>query len=358
VRSANDLGSVSASGSRPWKNKGFCTVLIFLKVSLGFGPRFAFIRGDEGVSESAAVAGPGAHALHEARACAVGERISVPQSFRDRPVPAPGRRPSRRAFEKASIVTIFTQGVVMRASSSLRFVSPALACGLVLFASLPAFATSIINLGTGISETVAPGTSGSFTFTLSNVGTSATPDNFIGWVLGVQLVPRVGNTGSLTVGSLSGGATNPMPFGDLDITQPVLSTLGNSATINGSTQYYFMGINTLDSLGTVAVGQTYEMGSLGLTASGDASGIWDVYTVQQNSPLFKTYFFDGGATEQPFGNLPWVGGGNYSLKLGEVAAVPEPSTLAMLGFAGLGAGGYAWRRRGRRLAVAGGTVVA
>jgi hypothetical protein len=87
-----------------------------------------------------------------------------------------------------------------------------------------------------------------------------------------------------------------------------------------------------------------------------------VYTVQQNSPLFKTYFFDGGATEQPFGNIPWVVGGtpqgNYSLKLGEVAAVPEPSTLAMLGLAGLGAGGYAWRRRGRRLAVAGGTVVA
>ncbi len=250
----------------------------------------------------------------------------------------------------------------MRASSSLRFASPALACGLVLFASLPAFATSIINLDTGISETVAPGSSGSFTFTMTNVGTSATPDNFIGWVLGIQLVPRVGNTGSLTVGSLSGGATNPMPTGDLDITQPVLSTLGSSAVINGSTQYYFMGINTLDTLGTLAVGQTYEMGSLGLTASVDASGVWDVYTVQQNSPLFKTYYFDGSAIEQPFGNIPWVigstGQGNYSLKLGEVAAVPEPSTLAMLGFAGLGAGGYAWRRRGRRLAVAGGTVVA
>jgi len=247
----------------------------------------------------------------------------------------------------------------MRGSSTLRFSAPALACGLVLFASLPAFAQSIIDLDTGISETVEPGGSGSFTFTMANVGTSATPDNFIGWVLGIQLVPQGGNTGSLTVGSLSGGATNPMPTGSLDITQPVLSTLGSSATINGSTQYYFMGINTLDSLGTLAVGQTYEMGSLGLTASGDASGIWDVYTVQQNSPLFKTYFFDGSAAEQPFGNLPW-GLGNQSLKLGtvEVAAVPEPSTLAMLGLAGFGAGGYAWRRRGRRLAVAGGTVVA
>lgn len=246
----------------------------------------------------------------------------------------------------------------MRRSAALRSFSPALACGLVLFASLPAFAQSIIDLDTGISETVEPGGSGSFTFTMTNVGTSAAPDNFIGWVLGIQLVPRVGNTGSLTVGSLSGGAINPMPTGSLDITQPVLSTLGSSAVLNGSNQYYFMGINTLDTLGTLAVGQTYEMGSLGLTASGDASGTWDVYTVQQNSPLFKTYFFDGTAFEQPFGNMPWVGGGNYSLKLGEVAAVPEPSTLAMLGLAGFGAGGYAWRRRGRRLAVAGGTVVA
>lgn len=252
----------------------------------------------------------------------------------------------------------------MRGSPTLRFSAPALACGLVLFASLPAFAQSIINLDTSISEAVAPGGSGSFTFTMANVGTTATQDNFIGWVLGIQLVPQGGNTGSLTVGSLSGGATNPMPFGDLQITQPALSTLGSSASLNGSTQYYFMGINSLTDLGTLAVGQTYEMGSLGLTASGDASGTWDVYTVQQNSPLFKTYFFDGGAAEQPFGNMPWVigstGQGNYSLKLGtvEVAAVPEPSTLAMLGLAGFGAGGYAWRRRGRRLAVAGGIVAA
>lgn len=309
-------------------------------------------------------AGPGAHALHEAKACAVGERISVPQSFGGRPCAGAWPKAVDACFREASFVTIYTQGVPMRASSMRRFSAPALACGLVVFAALPAFATSIINLGTGLSETIEPGSSGSFTFTMSNVGTSATPDNFIGWVLGIQLVPQGGNTGSLTVGSLSGGTTNPMPFGDLDITQPALSTLGSSATINGSTQYYFMGINTLTDLGTVAVGQTYEMGSLGLTASGDASGVWDVYTVQQNSPLFKTYFFDGSALEQPFGNIPWVigstGQGNYSLKLGtvEVAAVPEPSTLAMLGLAGLGAGGYAWRRRGRKSAVAVGTVVA
>jgi hypothetical protein len=246
----------------------------------------------------------------------------------------------------------------MRASSSLRFAPPILACGLVLFASLSASATSVINLDTGISKTIQQGASGSFTFTMANDGTTAAPDNFIGWVLGIQLVPQGGATGTLTVGSLAGGTTNPMPFGDLQITQPQLATLGGSASLNGSTQYYFMGINSLTDLGTLAVGQTYEMGSLGLTASPSALGKWDVYTVQQNSPLFKTYFFDGTATEQPFGNMPWVGQGNYSLKLGEVQVVPEPSSLAILGLTGLGAGGYAWRRRRSRKALAAGGAVA
>jgi len=249
----------------------------------------------------------------------------------------------------------------MRTCFSFRSVSLAVAGGLVLFAALPAFATSIIDLTTGQNWSIAPGSTDSITFTMTNVGTSAAPDNFIGWVLGLQFVPQPGTIGTLTLAgtsSLSGGTTNPMPFGDLQITQPALSTLASGATLNGSTQYLFMNVNTLTDLGTLAVGQPYEMGSLSLTASPDALGAWDVFTVQQNSPTFRTYWFDGTATEQPFGNIPWVGGGNYSLKLGEVAVVPEPSSLAMLGLAGLGAGGYAWRRRGRKAAAAGGAIAA
>jgi hypothetical protein len=245
----------------------------------------------------------------------------------------------------------------MRTFSFSRPLTLALAGGLMLFAALPVFAESIINLGTDISESIEPGGSGSFTFTLSNDGTTADLDNFIGWVLGIQLVPQPGTTGTLTVGNLSSPATNPMPVGAVEFTQPVLSTLGSGAVINGSTQYYFMGVSATEQFGTVAVGQTYEMGSLALTASPDAQGAWDVYTVQQNSPLLKTYWFDGSALETEFANLPF-GQGNTSLQLGTISAVPEPSSVALLGLAGLGAGGYALRRRSRKAAAAGGVIAA
>lgn len=257
----------------------------------------------------------------------------------------------------------------MRTFSLARSVSLAVAGGLVLLAALPAFATSILDLKTDSSLSMQPGTSDAITFRMTNSGTTAAPDNFIGWVLGLQFIPRAGNTGTLTVGSLAQGVINPMPGpangvdgSTIQITQPAFSTLGSSASINGSPNYWFMGINSLSELGTVAVGQTYEMGKLSLTASANALGTWDVYTVQQNSPLFRSYWFDGSAVESQFGNIPWsvggVGQGNYSLKLGEVAVVPEPGTLAFLGMAGLGAGGYALRRRSRKAVVAGEAVAA
>jgi hypothetical protein len=246
----------------------------------------------------------------------------------------------------------------MRTNFSFRPAAAVVAVGLLLFAALPAVAESVLNLTTGQQWSMDPDSTESIVFTMANDGTTAAPDDFIGWVLGLQFVPRSGTSGSLTVGSLSGGPNNPMPVGTLDITQPSLLPLGSGAVINGLTNYYFMAMSTLDTFGTVAVGQTYDMGSLQLTSSADALGTWDVYTVQQNSPLFKTYWFDGSVLEQPFGNLPWVGGGNQSLALGTVEVVPEPSSLALLGLAGLGAGGYAWRRRGRKAATVGGAIAA
>jgi len=238
----------------------------------------------------------------------------------------------------------------MRPLSFPRFTTLAVAGGLMLFAVLPVSAESIINLGTGIEESIEPGGSGSFPFTLSNVGTTTVADNFKDWVLGIQLIPQPGTIGTLTLGTLSAGTTNPMPVGGVDISQPALRSLG-AVSINGSSEYYFMTIAANERFGTVAVGQTYEMGSLALTASPDAQGAWDVYTVQQNSPLMRTYWFDDTVTERAFGNIPF-GGGNTSLQLGTVV-VPEPSSVALLGLAGLGAGGYALRRRSRKATVAG-----
>jgi len=345
------------------KKPYFSGFTVFAGLESGFGPRFALPLCDEITSRVAA----------EARAGVIESNASKGPYGRGADLRAVSDRrrltagADRGVFEAVLITSRsspFLRGVPMRTPFSLRLSTFAAAVGLVLVSALPACAESILNLGTGITKVMQPASSDSFSFTLSNVGTTTAPDNFVGWVLGVQLVPRVGTTGTLTPGSLTGGATNPMPPGAIEITQPALSTLGSSATINGLTQYYFMGISATEQFGTVAVGQTYQMGSLGLTASANALGTWDVYTVQQNNPLFKTYFFDGAAAEQQFGNIPWVVGGtpqgNYSLKLGEVQVVPEPSTIALLGLAGLGAGGYAEtvRRRKRKAAVAGDAVAA
>ena len=228
--------------------------------------------------------------------------------------------------------------------------------GGLLFACVPAFAVSVINLDTGtdILETLEPGGSGSVIFRLSNDGTSSL-DTFTGWNLGLQFIPRAGTTGTLTVGSLSAGSVNPVPAGTTELTQPSLSSLG-AVTINGLSTYFNTGAITTSEVAILAPGSTYDMGTVGLTASGDALGVWDVYAVQQNNPLFRTYLWNDGL-EQMFANVP-NNLGNYSVQLGAVEVVPEPSTLAMLGLAGLGASGYAWRRRGSRLSVAGETVVA
>ena len=248
----------------------------------------------------------------------------------------------------------------MRAFSTLRSATLAVAGGLMLFAALPAFAVSVINLDTGTDtlETMEPGGSGSVIFTLSNSGSSAL-ETLTGWNLGIQFIPRVSTTGTLTVGSLGPGSINPVPAGTTELTQPTLLSLGGGASLNGSTQYYNMGSISTSEYAILAAGQTYEMGSVALTASGDAAGVWDVYAVQQNSPLFKTYIWND-AVETAFANVPWVGGGNYSVQLGSVEVVPEPSTIALLGLAGLGAGGYAEtvRRRKRKAAVAGDAVAA
>ena len=228
--------------------------------------------------------------------------------------------------------------------------------GGLLFACVPAFAVSVINLDTGtdILETLEPGGSGSVIFRLSNDGTSPL-NTLTGWNLGLQFIPRVGTTGTLTVGSLSAGSVNPVPAGTTELTQHVSSSLG-AATINGLSTYFNTGAITTSANAILAAGSTYDMGTVGLTASADAGGLWDVYAIQQDNPLFRTYLWNSGL-EQTFANVP-NNLGNYAVQLGAVEVVPEPSTLAMLGFAGLGAGGYAWRRRGRRLAVAGGTIVA
>lgn len=212
-----------------------------------------------------------------------------------------------------------------------------------------------LTLDTGKSVSLSPGGSGSFTFSATN-DAGAITENFLAWTIGVQILPAGVNVGSLTVGALSQPGTAPLPAGEVDLTQPSLSTLASGATINGSTQYYLTNASATEFLSTVDSNSSYNLGTLSLTASGDAQGTWNVYAVQQGGSFYKSYWTDAGQTDVDFGNLPrGSGGSNTSILLGTVSVVPvpEPGALAL---AGTALAGVAWavrrNRRKRRAAAA------
>ncbi len=197
-----------------------------------------------------------------------------------------------------------------------------------------------LTLDTGKSVVIDQGATAGFTFSVTNSDAGDITD-FLGWVIGFQVIPAGGNTGSLTIGSLQAATTDPMPVGDPDISQPTQSLLNNS--INGTTVFNSMSILSTTELGTLISGTTYNLGTLSFTASGDAEGTWNVYAVQENPQFQKTYWFDSTATEIQFGNLAF-GQGSVGLLVGTVIAVPEPSAWWLLA-SGSSAGLLAWRRR-------------
>jgi len=217
---------------------------------------------------------------------------------------------------------------------------------LLMAAAGPAGATTL-TLDTGKAVTMAPGASGTFRFSATNDAGAITAD-FLGWAMGFQVRPSGVTSGSLTIGSLSQSPVNPMPVGDLEFNQPLLLTLANTGTINGSTQFWAMSAASLDTLGTIAGSTSVNLGDLGITASPSADGVWNVYAVQQADPFAKTYWNNAVPADVQFGNLP-QSAGNSSVLIGTitVTAVPEPSTMSLAGFAVVAAGWVA-RRRSRR----------
>lgn len=201
-------------------------------------------------------------------------------------------------------------------------------------------------LDTGKSAVITAGTSTAFGFSTTNAD-AGNVTNFYSWTLGIQVLPTIGSTGTVSVGSLTSAATNPMPVGSISITQPTLASLG--ASINGSTNYYSMGIETTDTLGTLVSGNSYNLGSLTVNASINATGTWNVYAVQQNTPLQRSYWTDETITDNAFGNLAF-GQGNTSLLLGTITAVPEPRALASTVAAACLLAAFAHRSAGQRRA--------
>jgi len=75
------------------------------------------------------------------------------------------------------------------------------------------------------------------------------------------------------------------------------------------------------------------------TPTGDAE---DYYTLSLVGSYLPAVSLSAGGAQ-----LTWDGGANVNASVQSIATVPEPSTYALLGLAGLAIGGYAVRRRRR-----------
>lgn len=211
-------------------------------------------------------------------------------------------------------------------------VTTALAATAFCIQIVPAGAT-VLSLDTGKSLSLSPSTSGNLTFSFTNNDGDITA-NFLNWTLGIQVLPSGSVSGNVTLGTLAQSATAPMPIGAFpDTIQPTLLMLAGAATINGSTDFYQIGMQTTVALGTVLGNATYNMGTLGITASAGAFGTWNVYAIQQGTP-HQSFWTNGSLTEVDFGNLP-RSAGDSSIQLGTITVVPEPNSLAL---AALGVG--------------------
>lgn len=218
----------------------------------------------------------------------------------------------------------------------------AVAC-LCVVSSLPALA-SPINLDTGISATVNPGSTGSFTLSMTNEASGSAITNFNSWALILQVIPQPGATGTATITGLTSPLTNPalaVP-GDPPLFDNAYTT---NVPVNGTINAYQVGLaNETNAVTTFALGQTYNAADFTVALSPDASGSWSLFVL--NDENNTTAWLNAGGTPTAFGNSAVAGEGLYtSTQIGTISAVPEPSSLMLAGSAIVVAGWYSWRSR-------------
>jgi len=216
-----------------------------------------------------------------------------------------------------------------------------------LFLSLQAVAAlaTPINLDTGIALDVDPGTTGTATLSATNFANGTQVTNWNAWTVALQLLPNPGATGTMTISGISPPATNG------SLANPDAGTFDPSGELfepaNGATAYTAIGFaNNTNAVTTWASGQQFNLAGIAFTASGDASGSWTLYAVNQSDTEYfsTTNYFNAVATPFAFGNSPATNGS--SLVLGTITAVPEPGSLTLAAAAGV-VGLLALRRRQR-----------
>lgn len=196
----------------------------------------------------------------------------------------------------------------------------------------------VLSLGAGASSTLV------LSATNTNAGSSVT--NFNGWTLGLQLLPQAGATGTLTMTGITNAST------DQALTAPDTPTFINSTlntATNGTTAYKYVGISNVDATTTTfALGQTLNLANLAVSSSAGASGVWNLYAVNQNPSQSAWLDVTGLGTD--YGNLPATNG--TSILLGTMTVVPEPGAVWLIGVAGPMFFALLARNRTRRVSLA------
>lgn len=216
--------------------------------------------------------------------------------------------------------------------------------------SAAAIATPI-NLVVGGSWIVSPGTTGTITLSAVNVNNGTSVSTFNGWAVGVQLLPSVGATGSATFGEFAYSPVSNPSLLDADPSTDMTPSTLDTIT-NGTLDYFLLALGNNSALSTTwSSGQSYNLISVPVTMSANASGTWTLYAVSNQ------YGISGWTTPtgsfNTWGNL--VDQEASSLTLGTLmtmAPVPEPETLALVSMAAATLGGMGLFRRRRRRTVA------
>jgi PEP-CTERM motif len=211
---------------------------------------------------------------------------------------------------------------------------------LCALAALPALA-SPINVDTGKALNLNSGSSGILTLSLTNLNSGSSITTFNGWGLILQLIPQPGSASLL---SMTEPASNPALTDPGD--PPLFDTayVLNSA-VNGTTDaYQAANGNNTNVTTTFTLGQSYNIADLTVLLSPGATGSWKLFALNDENNTGAWLNPQGNATA--FGNLATPSAGQYtSLEIGTITAVPEPSTIALLGMSVASAGWYAWRSR-------------
>lgn len=157
-----------------------------------------------------------------------------------------------------------------------------------------------------------------------SVAAEATTAPYTQNVLGLTFSPAVAAADTI------GGTFNSAPLDWSSYDSQLSSNIFLKIVFTGANPNLPISLSIFDS--TLTFANTYS----GTTTTGDE----DYYTLSLVGSYLPAVSLSAGGAQ-----LTWDGGSNLNASVQSIATVPEPSTYALLGLAGLALAGYTVRRR-------------